>query len=448
MAAGWSAFKKPYEAMVFVDGANIIAVNRDGGYIDHGAAGVDDDIVIQSALTYVGAITGTVALGAGVYVIYATLSIPSYVNLVGQGPSTLLYLENGVDDNVILMSGVTSNTISDMYIDGNAAGNAAGSGIRINHGAPSITLISIHDVFVYGAAEYGVYISPLSGFTTLRDSIIIGCGYGPVYDGTATTSIVSNVHGYAPLNNQRNTISNLLEILGDVRGLYPGIMSSGVVLPDYSMNSHNGVSGEDLVNLIDFQGKTYAYYMNSATPTRTLTVPDDPDFSFGTGLADSAFSLVCAFYRTTLGACTLISKRDDTLAQMEWWVDIGAGAASPITFYCYDQSVPAYINVVSSDILWDTNWHTMIATYDGSSVETGLTIYYDGVDVSLANNINGVYVAMENLAADVGLGCHHDNGVVSGVFTGEMTWFGITGKELDADEAWSVDQRLRGVLSI
>lgn len=447
MAAGWSAFKKPYEAMVFIDGANIIAVTRDGGYIDHGTAGVDDDIVIQSAITYVGAISGTVALGAGVYVIYATLSVPTYVNLIGQGHSTLLYLANGVDDNVILLNGGVSNIIADMYIDGNAAGNAAGSGIRVQHGGPSITISSIRDVFIYGAAEYGVYISPNSRFTTLRDSTIMTCGIAPVYDGT-TTSIVSNVTGYAPLNNQRDTISNLLEILGDVRGLYPGIMSSGVVLPDYSMNGHNGVSGEDLKNLMNYQGKTYAYYMNSATPARTLTVPDDPDFSFGTGLADSAFSLVCAFYRTALGACTLISKRDDTLSQKEWWVEIGSGAVSPITFYCYDQSVPAYINVVSSDITWDTNWHTMVATYDGSGVKDGLTIYYDGVDVSLTHNINGVYVAMEPLAADVGLGCHHDNGVVAGIFTGEMTWYGITGKELDADEAWSVDQKLRGVLQI
>jgi len=447
MAAGWSAFKKPYEAMVFIDGANIIAVNRDGGYIDHGTAGVDDDIVIQSALTYAGTTTGTVALGAGVYVIYATLSVPTYVNLIGQGHSTLLYLANGVDDNVILLNGGVSNIIADMYIDGNAAGNAAGSGIRVQHGGPSITISSIRDVFIYGAAEYGVYISPNSRFTTLRDSTIMTCGIAPVYDGT-TTSIVSNVTGYAPLNNQRDTISNLLEILGDVRGLYAGIMPNGVVLPDYSMNGHDGVSGADLIYLMDYQGKTYAYYMNAATPARVLTVPDDPDFTFGTGVADSAFSLVCAFYRTALGACTLISKRDDTLAQMEWWVDIGAGAASPITFYCYDQSVPAYINVVSSDIAWDTNWHTVVVTYDGSGVETGLIVYYDGVDVSLAHNINGVYVAMEDLAADVGLGCHHDNGVATGIFTGEMTWFGITGKELDADEAWSVDQKLRGVLQI
>jgi|GEM_PF-3223518 hypothetical protein len=447
MAAGWSAFKKPYEAMVFIDGANIIAVNRDGGYIDHGTAGVDDDIVIQSALTHAGTTTGTVSLGTGVYTIYATLSVPTYVNLVGQGHSTLLYLANGVDDNVILLNGGVSNIVADLFVDGNSGGNTAGSGIKVQHGGPSITISSIRDVFICNAAEYGVYISPNSGFTTLRDSTIMTCGIAPVYDGT-TSSIISNVTGYAPLNNQRDTISNLLEILGDVRGLYPGIMSSGVVLPDYSMNGHNGVSGEDLKNLMNYQGKTYAYYMNSATPARTLTVPDDPDFSFGTGLADSAFSLVCAFYRTALGACTLISKRDDALSRKEWWVDVGAGAASPITFYCYDQSVPAYINVVSSDILWDTNWHTMVATYDGSGVRDGLTVYYDGVDVSLTHNISGAYVAMENLAAKVGLGCHHNNGAVTGVFTGEMTWFGITGKELDADEAWSVDQRLRGVLGL
>ena len=446
---GYTAFNKASEAMVFFDGANIVAVNRDGGYIDHGTAGVDDDIVIQSALTYVGitGLGGTVMLGTGIYVIYATLSIPTYVNLVGQGDSTYIYAASGLNDNVILLSGGISNTISDMYIDGNGGGNIAGDCIHVTHGSPSITLTKIYNVFIYGAAEYGIYISANSGYTTVRDSTLMSCGTEPLYDAT-TTSIISNVTGYAPLKNQRDTISNVLEILGDVRGLFPGVESSGLVLPDYSYRGHDGVAGETLRNLVGSWGKTYSYYLNPGTPARNLTVPDDPDFSFGTGLVDSAFSLVCAFYRTAIGACTLISKRDDTLAQIEWWVQIGAGAASPITFYCYDQSVPAYINVVSSNVIWDTNWHTMVATYDGSGVETGLTMYFDGEDVSLTHNINGVYVAMEDLAADVGLGCYHDNGVVAGIFTGEMTWYGITGKELNEAEVWSLDQRLRNILGV
>lgn len=446
---GYSAFKKSHEALVFIDGVNIVAVNRDGGYIDHGVAGVDDDIVIQSALTYAGSLAtgGTVALGSGTYMIYVTLSVPSYVNLIGQGDSTYLYAAAGLNDNVILLSGTVSNSISDMYIDGNIGGNAAGNCIHITHGSPSITLSRIYNIFIYGAAEYGIYISANSGYVTLRDLNIFTCGTEPVYDAS-TTSSVSNTGGYAPINKQRDTISNVLEIMGDVRALYPGVVASGLVLPDYSVKGNDGVAGETLRNMFDFWGKTYSYYMNSATPARTLTVPDNADFTFGTGLADSAFSLVCAFYRTTLGACTLISKRDDTLSQIEWWVDIGAGASSPITFYCYDQSVPAYINAVSSNILWDTDWHVMVATYDGSGVETGLLVYLDGVNVMLSQNINGVYVAMENLASDVGLGCHHDNGVVAGLFTGEMTWFGITGKELNAAEVWSVTQRIMALLGV
>lgn len=447
--AFYSQHKKPYEAMVFIDGASIIAVDNKGAPIDSGVYLVDDDTVIQSALTYVGSLAtgGTVALGSGAYVLYATISIPSYVNLIGQGDSTFLYAATGLDDNMILVSGSVSNTISDMYIDGNSAGNIAGNCIHVTHGSHSITLIKIFNVFIFGAAGYGVYISANSGNVTLRDSFIINCVTDPVYNAS-TTSVVSNVSGYSPVNGQRDTISNVLEILGDVRGLYPGVESSGLTLPDYSVNGHDGVAGETLHNLFDFWGKTYAYYTNPMTPARTITIPDDVDFTFGNGLADSAFSLICAFYRTALGACTIISKRDDTLAQIEWWVDIGAGASSPITFYCYDQSVPAYINAVSSDVLWDTNWHVMVATYDGSGVETGLLVYLDGVNIMLSQNINGAYVAMENLASDVGLGCHHDNGVVSGIFTGEMTWFGITGKELDADEVWSVTQRILGVLGL
>lgn len=443
----FSQHTKPYDAQVFINGADVVAVDRLGAPISAGVAGVHDDIVIQAALTAVGATTGTVSLGSGVFMIYATLVVPSYVNLVGQGHSTMLFAANGLNNHVLLLDGVVSNTISDIMIDGNAAGNVGGSGIVVNHGAPGVPFINIHDVFIWGSADYGVIISTNSRNTTLRDSIILSCGLGPVYDDTKT-SVISNVYGYAPVKNQRDTISNVLEILGDVRALYPGTGSTGNWLADYSKNGYNAFAWANLSYFCDFWGKTYAYYMSSAIPTYVLTVTDNPDFSFGDGATDDAFSLVCAFYRTALGACTLMSKRDDTLAQREWFVTIGAGVSSPITFTCYDQSVPAYINVVSSDVIWDGDWHTLVATYDGSSVETGLTVYLDGVDISLTHNINGVYVAMEDLASDVGLGCHLDNGAPTGMFTGEMTWFGITGKELNAAEVWSLDQRIRGILEV
>ena len=443
----FSQHTKPYDAQVFINGADIVAVDRKGTPISAGTAGVHDDIVIQAALTAVGVTSGTVSLGSGVYTIYATLVVPSYVNLVGQGHSTELYAANGLNDNVLLLDGVVSNTISEIMIHGNSAGNVGGSGIVITHAAPGLPMINVHDVFIWGSADYGVVIGANSSVTTMRDSIIMSCGLGPVYDDSKT-SIVSNVYGYAPVKNQRDTISNLLEILGDVRGLYPGTDSAGNLLHDYSVHGHDAFAWSNLSNFFDFWGKTYTYYMSSAIPTYVLTVGDDPDFSFGDGVTDDAFSLVCAFQRSATGACTVMSKRDDTLAQIEWYVTIGAGATSPITFTCYDQSVPAYINVVSSDIIWDEDWHVLVVTYDGSSVETGLTVYYDGVDISLAHNINGVYVAMENLAADVGLGCHLDNGVPTGMFTGEMTWFGITGKELDIDEVWSIRQRILEVLGL
>ena len=447
---GYTAFNKTSEAMVFFDGANIVAVNRDGGYIDHGVAGVDDDTVIQAAIDYVNSLGtgGTVAIGTGLFVIYSPLELAAYVNLIGQGMSTMIYAANGLDDNIVeITGGCHSNTISDMYIDGNSGSNTLGTAVYINVGAPVFSAIKLFNLFIYGAAEYGVYISSMSGYVNLRDSVILSCSTAPIYNDTTTTQVY-NVYGYAPLKDQRGSISSILEIIGDARGLYPGVQCTGLSLTDFTSNSHDGVSSTELRNITDFCGKTYAYYLSPATPARNLTVPSDPDFTFGTGLSDSAFSIFSAFYRPAVVACTLMSKRDDTLLQYEWNAGIGAGAVSAITFTCYDQSVPAYINVVSSDVIWNTDWHTFVATYDGSSVETGLTIFLDGIDISLTHNINGAYVAMEPLAADVGLGCHHDNGVTTGHFLGDMTYFGITGKELNAQEAWSLDQRIRNVLGV
>lgn len=452
--AFYSQHRKPYEATVFFDGLAIVAVNYKGSPIDSGVAWVDDSSVIQSAITYVGALGGgTVFISAGSYLLTTTLSLPSYTNLRGEGGSTYLYAASGLDDNVITINNTQGISISDLWIDGNAVGQASGDGIGITHATSSLALVRIHDVYIYGCKDYGIDISANSGYVNVYNSEVLQSVAGQINDLTITSNI-HDVLGYTPIGAIRDTISNVLEVMGDARALIPCADTTGITLTDFSNKGHNGVSASDVRYTLTYQGKAYVHYLSSATPTRYLYILDNADFSFGNGFADSAFSLIAVFNRRGLvhGACNLISKRDDTLGLNEWWVAIAAGSPSAMTFECYDESVNEYIKVVSNVIDWDLTpndeWNVMIATYDGSSSELGLTIYLNGVDVSNTRTNSGAYVAMENLTAPVGLGCGFNNGAVSGIHTGEVTWFGITGKELNAAEAWSVTQRIFGLLGV
>lgn len=450
---GYSALRKDHGATVFFEGANIVAIDGNGGYIDHGIANVDDDIVIQSALTAVSATQGMVSLGEGTFMIRAKLTIPTYVSLIGQGPGTYLYAADGLNDNMIELSNTQGNVIADIWMDGNASEQTSGHGINITHTSSALALSQIRNVNIYGCKECGISISANSNNVTVSDSTIIQCKTAQICDST-TTSDIHNIFGYAPVKGIRDTVSNILEILGDVRAFIPCSDTSGNTLTDYSYHGHNGTALHDLYETYGTQGKSGYCYLNSGTPARAIYIADNADFSFGNSLTDDAFSVMAVFkrYGLVLQACHIISKRDDGANAMEWWVEIAAGSPSAMTFECYDQSVPAYINVVSNVIDWNSpptdGWNIMVATYDGSGVESGLTIYLNGTDVSNTHNINGAYVAMENLTSNVGLGCKFNSGTVDSLITADTTWFAITGKELDAGEVWSVTQRILGALNI
>lgn len=64
--------KYPYDAMVYIDGTNVIAVNSEGNVIKRGVAGTDDTTVIQAAI---GASTSKTIVKNGSYTITATLKI-------------------------------------------------------------------------------------------------------------------------------------------------------------------------------------------------------------------------------------------------------------------------------------------------------------------------------------------------------------------------------------
>ncbi len=450
---GVMAARPAYEALVYLIGPVVKAVSSTGTLIATGVAGVDDATVINAAITAVGATTGTVRLGPGIFTLTAKLALASNVSLIGDGPATYLVAAAALNDDLIELSNTTGNVVADLWMDGNGAAQASGNGININHASTTLTFITVRDIFIYGCKESGILISANSDLVYAKDSIIMQCGTGQITDNTITSTI-HDIYGYVPLRDIRDTISNVLELLGDTRALIPCADISGTTLTDYSYRGHNGTALHDLMETYGIQGRASHCYLNSGTPARAIFIADHADFSFGNALVDQAFSVMCVFHRrgAVLAACHLVSKRDDGAAAKEWGVEIAAGNVATMTFTCFDESAAATINVVSTAIPWTvapaSGWNVMIATYDGVSLEAGLTIYLNGLDVSDTHNINGAYVAMESLTAPVGLGCRFNAAAVASQFTGETTWYGVTGKELNPSEAWAVTQRLKGLLGL
>jgi len=201
----YPAYKKDYDAMVFIDGWDVVAINSDGSVIDHGTNWVDDSDVIQSAIDYVVSATGggKISIGAGVFVIYTPILVKSYIQLCGEGTTTTLYAETGLDDDVIYIEDQTNCLIDNLWIAGNSAGQASGSGIYINHTASTDCFNVVKDVVITDCKEYGVEISANSDYVSVLNNIIGGCGTAPVSDPTLT-SVIRDTYGHTSIQSRRD----------------------------------------------------------------------------------------------------------------------------------------------------------------------------------------------------------------------------------------------------
>lgn len=74
----------PYEAMVYIDGATVYAVDKEGNVISRGVAGTDDATVIQAAIDYISS-GETLIINSGTYVPESKIDITKSITIVGSG---------------------------------------------------------------------------------------------------------------------------------------------------------------------------------------------------------------------------------------------------------------------------------------------------------------------------------------------------------------------------
>lgn len=93
---------------------------------------------------------------------------------------------------------------------------------------------------------------------------------------------------------------------------------------------------------------------------------------------------------------------------------------------------------------------TAWANEEGDVIFSGdITPSDDGTQVDDADHQSGgTYVGMEQTVSNIYI-CYNAVGGGSGHFyTGKSTWFGVVGRELDANEVWQITQSLKGLLGI
>src|SRR4030042_1257911 len=142
-----------------------------------------------------------------------------------------------------------------------------------------------------------------------------------------------------------------------------------------------------------------------------VSVGDDNLLSFGTGAADSTFSISAWVKATDITNFTILGKGIyNTSAEYRFFVD----ADDKINFQIYDESVQScflgrlYTTALTS---YEGEWIYLVATYDASAISSGIKIYLNGNRVDDTNRVNnaGSYVAMENLTSNLYVGKYSAN---------------------------------------
>lgn len=170
-----------------------------------------------------------------------------------------------------------------------------------------------------------------------------------------------------------------------------------------------------------------SFYFDNANDY--IEIPDSNSLSFGNGTSDSPFSISLYFKKTIAGTDGLFEKGRYAL---NGEYELSINPSNFVLFVVTDDSTDGYLGRTTSTIASNIGeWVHIVATYDGSGLNSGLVIYVNGVRRDTTNFSGGTYVAMENGAGNARIGLKENTGYYAG---GNMSNVSIIGKALSPCE--------------
>ncbi|MFC1711700.1 DUF2341 domain-containing protein [Patescibacteria group bacterium] len=236
--------------------------------------------------------------------------------------------------------------------------------------------------------------------------------YVAMHNQTAEAVIgQSEVGGWGNANGEMDEIRTYNRVLSpkEVRDLYnwaPGPMFY------WKMDEKTGTT----VNNSSGVGDTGTFGTGSSAPSWTngkfgggikfdgtddyINMGDQDKYTFGDGTSDTAFSISTWINLSDVTNSSIVAKRNSS-SIYEYDFRFSSDA---LRLEIIDDAVANYIFAQTIALTsYENQWTHIAATYDGSSSETGLKIYVNGVDSVIATDSNS-YTAMDNSAADLRVG--------------------------------------------
>lgn len=246
-------------------------------------------------------------------------------------------------------------------------------------------------------------------------------------------------------------LSTIVSTLGTTKpSLWPflektGTLVSGLSVGDLIPSETAGAAEalEDDFAPFAHAGGVHSYHFHP-TGDHHLAGIDHNNYSFGNGTADDAFSVGAWIVPNAIATNVIIAKYDSAGNLEEWRFFIDSNGK--LSLELHDASASATEIAVSTSALAIGRQYFVVATYDGGETAPVVNLYVDGVlanDGSTAET--GAYVAMENTAAPLTVGCSGVTATPVAEFHGRIALPFVTGKALSAAEVLQLDE-LYGVL--
>lgn len=178
----------------------------------------------------------------------------------------------------------------------------------------------------------------------------------------------------------------------------------------------------------------YSYHFHP-TGDHHLAGIDSAAYTFGDGSVDAAFSGGAWIRPNAIASNTIMAKYSATVREWRFWI----GAAGLLTVELYDESVDTTEIAESTSAITLGQMQHVVFTYDGGETAPVIKMYVNGVLANDGTSVeSGAYVAMEDTATPLTIGCSGVTATPVNEFHGRIALPFITGKELTAAEVASL----------
>lgn len=252
------------------------------GYADYYCDGTNDQEEINSAISYVGTMGGTVQLTRGTFRITSSCTLSDQVNIRGEGDGTLVVCDTSSVINVVSAIGTSTTyiknvTVNDMMFD--RVQSTDGCYVRMNY----VDGYSISGVTIRSPIALGIFLNEIKNGTVVNNRVgnasavtLADTCYGIVMQNTITSVnniIQANIVSDIKSDNTtvgidaEDTVSNQSIMIANNKVLNIAASTGGAAVGILEKGKYNLVSSNQIVGTTAPSGAAIGLYIASSVST-------------------------------------------------------------------------------------------------------------------------------------------------------------------------------------